>query len=107
MQVFFIPESNDQTWKVVLQKEVCSRCVIEAGDEAILNGIGVYKALEAECVLDDVDPLEGGGKVGGDSVDVADVARAQIRFNRGELARACAMDQQHMNYCDTSCCVLK
>jgi hypothetical protein len=45
--------------KVVLRKEVRSRCVIEAGDEAILNGIGVYKALEAECMIDNVDPMEG------------------------------------------------
>lgn len=36
VQVFFIPDCHDRTWKVVVQKEACSRCVIKAGDEAIL-----------------------------------------------------------------------
>lgn len=90
VQVFFIPDSHDRTWKVDVQKEARSRRVVEAGDEAILNGVGVYNALEAGDV-------EGGGEVGGDIVDVANVERAQIRFSRGERARARAVEECMMN----------
>ena len=97
VQVFFIPDTNDRTWKVVVQKEARSRRVVEAGDEAILNGVGVYNALEAECVNDNAGDVEGGGEVGGDIVDAADVERAQIRFSRGERARARALEERMMN----------
>lgn len=97
VQVFFIPDSHDRTWKVVIQKEARSRRVVEAGDEAILNGVGVYNALEAECINDNVGDVEGGGEVGGDIVDAADVERAQIRFSRGERARARALEERMMN----------
>lgn len=96
VQVFFIPDNQDRTWKVVVQKEARSRRVLEAGDEAILNGVGVYNALEAECVNDDAQPVEGDGQVGGDVVDATDVARAEIRFNRGERARTRAMQERTM-----------
>ena len=95
-QVFFIPDSHDRTWKVVVQKEARSRRVIEVGDEAILNGIGVYNALEAECVNDNAEQVEGGGEVGGELVDAADVQRVEIRFNRGERARGRAQQDHTM-----------
>ena len=94
-QVFFIPDTHDLTWKVVVQKEAWSRRVIEAGDEALLNGVGVYNALEAECVNDNASDVEGGGEIGGDLVNAADVERAEIRFNRGERARA--LEERTMN----------
>jgi hypothetical protein len=97
VQVFFIPDSHDRTWKVVVQKEARSRRVIEAGDEAILNGVGVYNALEAECVNDNAGNVDGGGEAGGDLVDAVDVQRAEIRFNRGERAHARAMEERIMN----------
>lgn len=92
-QVFFIPDSHDRTWKVVVQKEARSRRVIEAGDEAILNGVGVYNALEAECVNDNA----GGGEAVGDLVDAVDVERAEIRFARGQRAQARAMEERMTN----------
>ena len=98
-QVFFIPDTHDRTWKVVVQKEARSRRVIDAGDEAILNGVGVYNALEAECVNDNANDVEGGGEVGGDLVHAVDVERAEMRFNRGERARARALEERMMNYC--------
>jgi hypothetical protein len=85
-QVFFIPDSQDRAWKVVVQKEARSRRVIEAGDEAILNGVGVYNILEAECVNDNASAVLGGGEAVGDLVDALDVERAEIRFARGERA---------------------
>ena len=97
MQVFFIADSRDQAWKVVVQKEARSHRVISAGDPAILNGIGAYNPVEADCVNDDAEFAEGIGETGGDVVDAADVARAQIRFNRGEMARARAMSIGNMN----------
>ena len=97
VQVFFIPDSHDRAWKVVVQKEARSRRVIEVGDEAILNGIGVYNALEVECVNDNAEPAQGGDEVGGDLVDAADVERVERRFNRGERARGRALQQHTMN----------
>ena len=70
--------------------------MIEVGDEAILNGIGVYNALEAECVNDIAEQVEGGGEVGGELVDAADVQRVEIRFNRGERARGRAQQDHTM-----------
>jgi hypothetical protein len=96
-QVFFIPDSHDRTWKVVVQKEARSRRVIEAGDEAILNGVGVYNAMEAECVNDNGGDVQGGGEAGGDLVDAVDVQRAEMRFNRGERARARALEERMTN----------
>lgn len=97
VQVFFIPDSRDQSWKVVVQKEARSHRVIQAGDPAILNGIGAYNPVEADCVNDDADIAEGMDETGADLVDAADVARAEIRFNRGEMARARAMVERNMN----------
>ena len=80
-----------------MQKEARSRRVIEVGDEAILNGVGVYNALEAECVDDNAGDVEGGAEDGYDLVDAADVERTEIRFIRGERARARAVDERRMN----------
>lgn len=97
VQVFFIPDSRDQSWKVVVQKEARSHRVIQAGDPAILNGIGAYNPVEADCVNDDAHVAEGMDDAGGDLVDAADVARAEMRFNRGEMAKARAMVGGNVN----------
>lgn len=97
MQVFFIPDSHDRAWNVVVQKEARSHRVIQALDPAILNGIGAYNPVEVDCVNDDADIAEGVDETAGDLVDAADVARAEIRFNRGEIARARAMVGRNMN----------
>ena len=96
-QVFFIPDSHDRTWKVVVQKEARSRRVIEVGDEAILNGAGVYNDLEADCVNDNGGDVRGGGEADGELVHAADVQRAEMRFIRGERARARALEERMTN----------
>ena len=97
VQVFFIPDSHDRSWNVVVQKEARSHRVIQARDPAILNGIGAYNPVEADVVNDNAHSAEGVEETGGDLVDAADVARAEIRFNRGEMARARAMVGRNMN----------
>jgi hypothetical protein len=97
VQVFFIPDTHDRAWNVVVQNEARSHRVIQAFDPAILNGIGAYNPMEADCVNDDADIAEGVDDTAGDLVDAADVARAEIRFHRGEIARARAMVGGNMN----------
>jgi hypothetical protein len=71
--------------------------VFQASDPAVLNGIGAYNPVEADCVNDDAHVAEGMDDAGGDLVDAADVARAEMRFNRGEMARARALVGRSIN----------